>query len=269
MMQLNFAASPRMPALFLGHGSPMNALADNAYTRMLSKLGQRIQKPQAVLCVSAHWITQGTTVTHMVKPKTIHDFGGFPPDLFAIEYPAPASPQLAELVQHTLADSVIALDDHAWGLDHGTWSVLRHMYPEADVPVVQLSLDLSASALDHFRLGQSLRTLRNHGVLIVGSGNIVHNLRTIDWSATAVPFAWGLEFDNWVKTQIEVRNYSALCVDRWESESARLSVPTSEHFLPLLYVLGAANDEDQAHFEYEGFEHASISMRCLSFGLAA
>ncbi len=252
----------RMPVLFLGHGSPMNALANNAYTQRLNALGRDLPKPKAILCVSAHWQTHGTFVTHMEKPRTIHDFGGFPQSLFDVQYAAPGDAALAERITQLILNAQL---DEAWGLDHGTWSVLRHVYPNADIPVLQLSMDHALSAAQHFDVGEKLKALRDEGVLIIGSGNVVHNLRHINWDLSAPPHAWTVEFDAWVKTQIEQRNFKALCVDAWPIEAARLSVPTQEHYLPLLYVLGAADSADKLEFIYEGFEHASLSMRCVQF----
>ncbi|MBL8628338.1 MAG: 4,5-DOPA dioxygenase extradiol [Rhodospirillaceae bacterium] len=252
-----------MPVLFLGHGSPMNALADNAYTQRLNALGRALPKPKAVLCISAHWETHGSLVTHMANPRTIHDFGGFPQALFNVQYPAPGDPALADRMTKLIPGLRL---DEAWGLDHGTWSVLRHVYPAPDVPVLQLSMDRALSGAQHFQVGEKLRALRDEGVLIVGSGNIVHNLRKINWDTAAAPHAWTLEFDAWVKTQLERGDFASLCVDAWHTEAARFSVPTPEHYLPLLYVLGAADSTDQLSFIYEGFEHASLSMRCIQLG---
>lgn len=257
-----------MPVLFLGHGSPMNAIQENNFTKTLGSLGNKFPEPKAILCISAHWMTRGTWVTHMDSPKTIHDFYGFPQALFDVEYPAPGSPQFAELIKKTVKDPEVRLDDEAWGLDHGTWSVLRHMYPKANIPVLQLSLDMSNSPEFHFKLGQELAKLREHGVLIVGSGNIVHNLRTIRWEANAPAYDWALEFDEWSKSKLLARDFKALQHDFLKTEAGKLSIPTLDHYLPLLYILGASNTRDELKFEYEEIQNASISMRCLSFGAA-
>ncbi len=262
-------ASPnRMPIVFIGHGNPMNALAKNSFTEVLEELARKIVKPRAILCVSAHWMSEGTWVTHMPEPKTIHDFYGFPKELFEIQYPAPGSPELARRIQSDIAPPRISLDDELWGLDHGTWSVLRHMYPDADVPVLQLSIYMERPSDYHFELGKRLRPLRDQGVLIVGSGNIVHNLRLMDWKEGVAPFDWATEFDEWVKGRIVARDFSAIVENATSTEAGKLSIPSPDHWYPLLYILGAAESNDELRFEYEGIENGSISMRTLSFGLS-
>ncbi|MEZ4846751.1 MAG: 4,5-DOPA dioxygenase extradiol [Bdellovibrionota bacterium] len=255
----------KMPVLFIGHGNPMNALATNHFTESLAKLGQELPKPKAILCISAHWLTEGSWLTNMEFPRTIHDFYGFPQPLFDIQYNAPGSHWLALLTQKVVKKQPLQLDDHAWGLDHGTWSVLRHMYPKADIPVVQLSIDPTQSFDFHYELGQQLQALREEGVLIIGSGNIVHNLKTISWDTKAKPFDWAIEFDQWAKSKIETKDFAPLIHDSKKSESGRLSIPTDDHYIPLLYVLGASNSEDAVQFTYEGIENASISMRTALF----
>ena len=254
-----------MPALFLGHGSPMNAILDNAFTRRLNELGKEIERPDAILVISAHWMSEGSWITHMEKPKTIHDFYGFPKPLFDIQYPAPGRPEIAEAIQKEILDPKIQLDHEAWGLDHGTWSVLRHMYPEADIPVMQLSIYMTQPPEYHMKLGLELAKLREKGVLIVGSGNIVHNLRRIKWEENASPYEWALEFDEWSNEKLIKRDFKALQNDFLKTESGRLSVPTMEHYYPLLYVLGASTSKDELKFEYEEIQNGSISMRCLNF----
>lgn len=270
MTQTGFSLSPSqtMPVLFLGHGSPMNALADNRFTQTLDGLARRISKPSVILCISAHWTTEGTWVTHMARPKTIHDFSGFSKALFDVQYSAPGSSQIAELIQKTIKAPKIQLDDKNWGLDHGAWSVLKHMYPNADIPVVQLSIDLKESPSFHFELGKKLQFLREEGVLIVGSGNIVHNLRLLNWDEKAPTHAWAIEFDEWVKQKIIARDFKALQMDVHKTEAGRLSVPTPEHYYPLLYILGASSSDDKCKFEYEEMQNASISMRSVSFGIS-
>lgn len=258
--------SKKLPTLFLGHGSPMNALADNNFTRTLNRLGEEIERPQAILMISAHWMSEGTWITHMEKPKTIHDFYGFPKPLFDIQYPALGRPDIAEAIQKEMTNPKIQLDSEAWGLDHGTWSVLRHMYPKADVPVMQLSLYMAQPAEYHMKLGQELAKLREKGILIIGSGNIVHNLRTLRWEDQAVAYPWAIEFDEWMKDKISKRDFKAVQNDFLKTEAGRLSVPTMDHYYPLLYVLGASHDKDELEFEYEEMQNGSISMRCLSFG---
>lgn len=257
-------ASPRMPVLFIGHGSPMNAIDDNAYTRTLSALGKSLPRPRAILVISAHWMTEGSWVTEMPKPKTIHDFYGFPSALFDVQYPAPGSPEIAKLVRDTVVDPKVYADTEMWGLDHGTWSVLRHMYPEADVPVLQLSLYLEQPTEYHVNLGKELAKLRDKGVLILGSGNLVHNLRTIRWEPDPKPYDWALEFDEWLKQKLSDRDFNAVLHDFHKSEAGQLSIPTMEHYLPLHYILGAAHSTDELKFEYEELQNGSISMRSFS-----
>lgn len=258
--------TPCMPVLFIGHGNPMNAIRDTRFTRALGELGKQLPRPKAILCVSAHWMTKGTWVTHMRHPQTIHDFSGFPRELFAVQYPAPGDPEIAERISGNSADPKILADDDSWGLDHGTWSVLKHMYPAADVPVLQLSIDMVRPPEFHFALGAKLKHLRDEGVLILGSGNIVHNLRRVNFSDDAPPYDWAIEFDEWVKQRLLDRDYNSIVHDATGSTAGRLSIPTPEHWYPLLYTLGAADSAEDLSFEYEGIENASISMRCVRLG---
>lgn len=251
----------KMPAFFFGHGSPMNIIEDNAYTRALKTIAAKYPVPSAILSISAHWETNGTMVTGMTHPKTIHDFGGFPNELYQITYPAPGSLELAQKVRELVKDIAVEIDLNQWGLDHGTWAVLTHLYPKAQIPVVQLSLDRKKSLRQHFELGKKLKKLREQGVLIIGSGNIVHNLFHIDWDSDAPPYEWCLKFDQWVKTQLVNRNFDALIDQALDSKEGRLSIPTLDHYLPLLYILGAADEADQLVFEFEGYQNASMSMR--------
>jgi 4,5-DOPA dioxygenase extradiol len=262
------AKTPRQPVVFLGHGSPMNAIEDNDFTRTLARLGARLPRPEAVLCVSAHWLTQGSRVTGMPKPRTIHDFGGFPEALYEVRYPAPGSPELAALVRETIGGGAVRVDADEWGLDHGAWSVLRHLYPKADVPVVQLGIDYGAPARRHFELGEKLRPLREKGILILGSGNIVHNLSRISFDENAASIDWAVEFDAWVKERLETRDFEPLLGDLAAAPSGALAVPAPDHYDPLLYVLGASDARDKLRFEYEGIQNGSISMRSVSFGAA-
>lgn len=262
----NKVETPRMPVIFIGHGNPMNAVSENAYTHSLNLLGRDIPKPQAILCISAHWLTEGTFVTHMKRPKTIHDFYGFPQQLFEVQYPAPGNPELADLIQSISKKTKIQLDNESWGLDHGAWAVLCKIYPEANIPVLQLSIDMTKPPAFHFSLGQDLRSLREQGVLIVGSGNLVHNLRRVDWNKENEGSDWAIEFDEWVKDRLVARDFKSLIEDFHKSKAAQLSVPTLDHYFPFLYVLGAADEKDSLKFEFEGYDMGSISMRSFSVG---
>lgn len=255
----------RMPVLFVGHGSPMNAIEKNSFTQMLENLSAKIQRPKAILVVSAHWMTEGTWVLGMDKPKTIHDFRGFPQKLFDVQYPALGSPETAKFIESTFTDPKIQNDLETWGLDHGTWSILKHMYPNADVPVLQMSLYMARSPEYHFNIGEQLSMLRDQGILIIGSGNLVHNLQLMNWNAQAKPHDWAIEFDAWFKTKLEARDFSALNKDFHKTEAGKLSIPTMDHFLPLHYILGASNSKDELHFEFEELHHSAISMRTFGF----
>lgn len=254
----------RMPVLFVGHGSPLNAIQDNPFTRALSDIGKQWPRPRAILCISAHWRTRGTYVTTSTKPQTIHDFSGFPKELFAIRYPAPGSPELADRVIKLVRVPTVKSDE-SWGFDHGSWAVLKFLYPKADVPVVQLSFDLREPGPHHCRIGEQLRPLRDEGVLILGSGNIVHNLGQIDWDSAAPAYPWALEFDTWVKQKLIGREDGALMTDYLSTEAGKLSVPSPDHYYPMLYVLGAAEKGEVLSFLYEGIQNASISMRAFAF----
>jgi len=253
--------SERMPTLFIGHGSPENAIADNAYTRHLTSLAAGLPRPEAVLVVSAHYLTNGVAVTSAARPHTIHDFYGFPPELGRIQYPAPGAPALAEEV----AASLDGVADAAWGLDHASWSPMRHMWPDADVPTFELSLDLRTPAATHYALGQRLSELPDRGVLILGSGNIVHNLRAIDWSRPHGGYDWNVAFDGAVADALAQRDDAAL-VDYDALPGATLSVPTPDHYLPLLYAAAAAGTDAEAVTTYEELQMGSLSMRCVKFG---
>jgi 4,5-DOPA dioxygenase extradiol len=257
-------ASTRMPAIFFGHGSPMNTLDQNRYTQAWKQLGALAGTPKAILAISAHWFIRGTAVTAMERPKTIHDFYGFPQALFDVQYPAPGDPKLAARVRNLLAPVDVALDQ-SWGLDHGTWSVLKHAFPAADVPVVQLAIDGTKPASFHHALGAHLAPLRDDGVLIVGSGNVVHNLRTIGW-AGGPPYEWAVRFNDYVRSAIEAKQYDRLIDYEKAGADARLAVPTPEHFLPMLYVLGAQAPDETAHIAIDGLEVKSIGMLSLWVG---
>jgi len=244
----------------------MNALEKNSFTDSLPVFRSACVAPRAILVVSAHWTTEGTWVTAMEQPRTIHDFHGFPANLFAINYPAPGSPEIARLIQETVHEPRVQPDSTQWGLDHGAWALLCRIFPEAEIPVLQLSIDLALPAEEHFQVGRQLRSLRDQGVLIIGSGNIVHNLRTIRWESNADPYSWAAEFDAWVKERLEARDFDALVYDFLRTEAGRLSVPTLEHYLPLLYVLGASDSGDALSFPHEGIQNASIAMRSFILG---
>ena len=259
----------KMPVVFVGHGNPMNAIEDNAFTRSLGSLGQTLPVPKAILVVSAHWLSAGTWVTRMDQPKTIHDFRGFPQELFDVRYPAPGNPELAAHIQSLSTKPKIQGDD-SWGLDHGTWAVLTKMYPKADIPVLQLSIDMSESGEFHLELGKILNSLREQGVLILGSGNIVHNLRHAAWDKPLQGYDWAHEFDSWVKGKLESRDYKSLATDFMKTQAGALSVPTPDHYLPLLYVLGASDvKSDELHYAYEGYDMGSISMTTFVLGKSA
>ena len=270
----NLKRSPRLPVLFLGHGSPMNAIEDNAYRRSWQALGTEFgskwAQPQLILCISAHWLTRGGWwLTGMDKPKTIHDFGGFPQALFDQQYPAPGAPRAAEEIGQAVRQpgngAALGLDKTEWGLDHGTWSVLKPMFPKAEIPVVQLSMDYSRSPAEHYMLGQQLRELRERGVLIVGSGNIVHNLRAIRFDAKpGQAYDWAIEFDKVVGEQIAKGDLAALPSFQKMGQVAVQAHPTYDHYLPLLYAAGAVDPaRDAPKFFNADFQAASISMRSV------
>lgn len=256
-----------MPAIFFGHGNPLNALLDNSYTQGWRTLGASLPRPRAVLCVSAHWYFPATAVTAMGQPRTIHDFGGFPRELYEIQYPAPGSPDLAARVRELLAPLPVGMDEKSWGLDHGTWSVLCHVFPNADVPVVQLSIDETKPPEFHYEIAKRLSPLRDEGVLVIGSGNIVHNLHTYAWGKREVePFDWAVRFEKLARELLlsgddqPLVNYESLGRD------ALLSAPTPDHYLPLLYVIGLRRAQDEVTFPVEGFDGGSISMLTIRFG---
>jgi 4,5-DOPA dioxygenase extradiol len=256
----------RAPAIFFGHGNPLNAIAHNGYTGAWSSIGQQIPKPQAVLCISAHWYVPETGVTIGTAPRTIHDFGGFPPALYQVQYPAAGDPGLARRVQQLLAPLEVTLDD-AWGLDHGTWSVLRHVYPAADVPVVQLSIDETKPAAFHFEIAQRLAPLREEGILIAGSGNLVHNLHTYAWGRhQREPYDWAVRLEAMAREMIVAGEFAPLIeYDRLGREAA-LSIPTPDHYLPLLYVLATTQRGDSVSFPVAGIDGGSISMLAVQIG---
>ena len=260
----------KMPVLFVGHGSPMNALEDNPFTQSLKKLGEQFKKegrkPSAILVVSAHWLTRGTFVDVSPKPKTIHDFGGFPQALFDAQYPAPGSPELAK---ETAKLSALIHESDDWGLDHGAWTILMHLFPDADVPVFQMSIDYYQPLQYHLDLAKQLQSLREKGVLIVGSGNIVHNLRmSMERLRTgdARPFDWAVEFDTWVNEKIAGRDFQSLVTYEKAGEAGKLSVPTVDHYVPMLYSLGLAGEKEDISQVYEEVTMGGISMRTFQVG---
>ena len=255
-----------MPAIFFGHGNPMNALADNAYTRGWAAIGREIPRPSAIVCVSAHWYLPGTAVTAMAAPRTIHDFGGFPAELYQFKYPAPGEPELAGRIRSVLAPTAVGLDTR-WGLDHGTWSVLCHVFPDGGVPVVQLSIDETAPAEAHYELGRRLATLRDEGVLVIGSGNLVHNLHAYSWGRhTVEPFDWAVHFEQKARESLMRRDHTPLINYEAGGRDAQLSAPTPDHYLPLLYIIATQRDDDEVTFPVEGFDGGSISMLTVQIG---
>ena len=259
------ASHRRLPAVFFGHGSPMNALG-GPHADAWRALGENLPRPDAILMVSAHWETDGyTAVTAMERPRTIHDFGGFPRELHEVHYPAPGSPALAERIR-ALPELEQVVADHAWGLDHGTWSMLLHAYPKADIPVVQLSLDRALSPREHYELGRRLRPLRDEGVLVAGSGDTVHNLRTMRRDGSNDPFDWAVRFDSAVKDALLRGDHEALIGWAEMGEDARLPVPTDEHFLPLLYVAAQQDPGEPVRFFNEAIDAGSISMTGVVVG---
>lgn len=238
-----------MPSYFLGHGSPMNAIEENEFVDGLRNLANTIPKPKAILCISAHWVTDGTFVTAMENPPTIHDFGGFPKALFDVQYPAPGSPELAKLIQTMVKSQNVKLD-YEWGLDHGAWSVIKHIYPKADIPIVQLSMDYKSSLEQHFQLAKELTLLRNKGILIIASGNIVHNLRMVAWDRLneVYGFDWAMDVNQKVKDWILKEDFQSLIQIRNHGKEFEWAIPTAEHYLPLLYTLGTKLNSDQISF---------------------
>jgi 4,5-DOPA dioxygenase extradiol len=255
-----------MPTFFFGHGNPMTTLSDNDYTRGWAAVGAEIPQPKAVLCVSAHWYLPATLVTAMPSPRTIHDFGGFPRELFDINYPAPGYPALADRVQNLLAPISVSSDGR-WGLDHGTWTVLRHVFPEANVPVVQLSIDETKPTTFHYEIGKQLAPLRDEGILIIGSGNIVHNLRAYSWDQPDVePLDWAVRFDRYVRELLLAGEDGPLIDYQKLGKDGLLSAPTPDHFLPLLYITALRRGTEPISFPVEGFDGGSMSMLTVQIG---
>ncbi len=255
-----------MPAIFFGHGNPLNALAANRYTAGWTAVGRSVPRPRAVLAISAHWYIPYSAVTINLSPPTIHDFGGFPRELCQVQYPAPGSPELARRVQKLLAPVSVRADE-SWGLDHGTWAVLKHVLPEADIPVVQLGIDGTQPPRFHYELGKRLAPLRDEGVSIIGSGNLVHNLTAYAWGDREVkPFDWAFRFEEQVIKALLQDDAEALVDYGSFGRDARLSVPTPDHYLPLLYVLGLRREQDRIGFPVQGVDGGSVSMRAIQIG---
>lgn len=257
-----------MPALFLGHGSPMNAIEENEFVAGFRNISKSIPTPTAILCVSAHWFTQGTMVTAMEMPKTIHDFTGFPPALYEVNYPAPGDPSLAAYTKQLLQPKTVELDEK-WGLDHGAWSVIKHLYPKANIPVIQLSIDYTKPASYHYELAQQLRKLRNKGVLVVGSGNIIHNLRMIDWAnfdKDDYGYDWAIEARATINECILTGNYHPLLQYHEQGSAFKLAIPSPDHYLPLLYTLGLQNKGDSIELFNDKLLAGSLSMTSIKIG---
>lgn len=259
--------TPKMPVLFLGHGSPMNAIEENEFVRGFRKVSDQIATPKAILVISAHWETKGTQVTAMQNPPTIHDFGGFPKALYEVEYPAPGSPELAKGIQELVHSTDVHLDDK-WGLDHGAWTVIRHMYPEANIPVVQLSLDYYKTPKQHYELARELSKLREKGILIVGSGNIVHNLRMVHWQKMNENYGydWAIEASEKIKQNILSGNHDELINFSKMGKSFQLAIPTPEHYLPLLYTLALQGKNEELALFNDSYLAGSLTMTSVKIG---
>lgn len=261
-MNASATTTHRMPAMFIGHGNPMNAISENAYRDAWLQLGQSLPKPEAILCVSAHWQTNGTQACVADNPQTIHDFGGFPAELFEQNYPAPGAPKIAQMLVREFADCKITTSNN-WGLDHGAWTILQSLFPLADVPVLQLSLDNNLDFYGHFALAQKLATLREHNVMIIGSGNIVHNLRMLNLRGEKAD--WAIAFDDYIKNALLTGNDAALLNIELAGKCAKLAVPTAEHYLPLLYIAAVRHADDKMRFITESFDLGTLSMRSVIY----
>ena len=264
----SFESSKRMPVLFLGHGSPMNGIEDNEFVRAFKKQGQQLDKPNAIIVVSAHWETNGTFVTAMQNPRTIHDFGGFPKELYEVQYPAPGHPELAKEISEIVNPTGTVHLDDKWGLDHGAWTVIKHLFPDADVPVIQLSLDYKMTPQQHYELAQQLKKLREKGVLIVGSGNMVHNLRKVDFRKINENYGydWAIEADSKMKKWILEGNHQNLIDFNKQGKAFNLAIPTPEHYLPLLYTLGLKDEKDSTTIFNDSPLGGSLTMTSIKFG---
>ncbi|MDA0176274.1 hypothetical protein C7H62_2101 [Mesoflavibacter sp. HG96] len=263
-----FKSTKRMPVFFLGHGSPMNGIEDNQFVQGFKKQGELLEKPNSIIVISAHWETKGTKVTAMEFPKTIHDFGGFPKALYEVQYPAPGHPELAKEISTIVQPEDTVHLDHQWGLDHGAWTVVKHMFPKADVPVIQLSLDFTLNGQQHFDLAQQLNRLRDKGVLIVGSGNMVHNLRRLEWSKINDNYGydWAIEANTKMKEWILSSNHKQLIDFKNQTQAFNLAIPTPEHYLPLIYVMAMANNKDEKLLFNDQYLGGSLSMTSVKIG---
>lgn len=262
----HIGGSDKMPVLFIGHGSPMNAVEDNRFTKGWTELGKKLPKPKAILCISAHWLTEGTFVHEAVRPKTIHDFWGFPEELYKISYDCPGSPEMARETKSLAVKNKIE-GDLEWGIDHGTWVPLLHLFPEADIPTFQMSLDVGRSEQAHYDLGQELAELRSRGVLIIGSGNIVHNLGRMSYEGEAKPYDWALDFDNISRDLILKGDHKSLIDHEKLGTSAKLAIPTPDHYWPLIYTLALQKNGESISFPVDGITNSSVSMRSVIIGL--
>jgi 4,5-DOPA dioxygenase extradiol len=263
----NLKSTKQMPVLFIGHGSPMNGIENNQFSDKWEKLGKEIPLPQAVLCISAHWLTKGTFVTAMDFPKTIHDFSGFPQELYQVEYPAPGNPLLAEETKNIIRKTNILLD-HDWGLDHGTWTIVKHMYPDANIPVLQLSIDFYKPASFHYELAKDLVSLRKKGILLIGSGNMVHNLRLVAWDKLIEPeygYDWAIEANELFKKHINSKNHNAL-INYTDLSAAQLAIPTPDHYYPLLYSLALQGTDDSVEIFNDKAVGGSLTMTSVKIG---
>ncbi len=266
-MTSHLGSTPKMPVLFVGHGNPMNAIEENEFVTGFRKMSRSLPRPNAILCISAHWETRGTYVTAMDKPRTIHDFGGFPKALYEVQYPAPGSPELAKEAQRVITKTHVGLDE-AWGLDHGAWSVIKHLYPDADIPVIQMSLDFTQPARHHYELAKELSSLRHRGVLIIGSGNMVHNLGLVAWKRLNEEFAfdWATEASEKMKKHILKGDHQQLIDFRSQGTSFDLAIPTPEHYLPLLYALALQEKDEEVSFFNDKPVAGALTMTSLRIG---
>lgn len=253
----------KMPMIFAGHGSPMNAIEDNRYTRGWKEMVKEIPKPRSIISISAHWYTKGTKIMNEENPKTIYDMYGFPKELYEIIYDVSGNPNLAKIAKNQISKQSVF--DNSWGIDHGTWSVLVHMYPNADIPVFQISIDADAPPQVHYQIGRELKDLRQQGVLLFGTGNIVHNLRLVNWAKKDKGFDWAYKFDDYIKENIENRDHKSILNYQSLGETARLAVPIADHFNPILYILGASDDEDKISVYNNDCMMGSLSMTSYLF----